>query len=354
MAASSLRILIVKLSSLGDVVHALPVVADILASRPEASIDWVVEPAFAPLLSRVAGIAEVIELPLRRWRRNGWWHRSTRSGFRAFLKRLRHTRYDAVIDLQGLSKSALVAWLARGPSYGLANRSEGSSHEWPARWLATRPIRVEPKSHALDRSRQLVAQALGTATDMPPSFGLRPAQPASQDRDAQADADRVVFVHGSSRDDKLWPEANWIELAQRIVAAGGTVALPHADATERSRAERIAETVAPDAGTRAGTGTGSKANAGCEVWPAMDMAALIDRMAATAGVIGVDSGPSHVAVALDLPHVQIYNHPTAWRTGPQRRHGHAHQVSIEALPTPTVDAVWNAWQQVRVERRRAP
>jgi heptosyltransferase-1 len=78
----------------------------------------------------------------------------------------------------------------------------------------------------------------------------------------------------------------------------------------------------------------------------MDLGALIDRMAASGGAIGVDSGPSHIAVALDLPHVQIYNHPTSWRTGPQARHGHRHQVSIEAQPTPGVDEVWTAWRSV--------
>jgi heptosyltransferase-1 len=82
----------------------------------------------------------------------------------------------------------------------------------------------------------------------------------------------------------------------------------------------------------------------------MDLGAFIDRLAATGGAIGVDSGPSHIAVALDLPHVQIYNHPTAWRTGPQVRHGHRHQVSIEAQPTPEIDAVWAAWQQVQGAR----
>jgi heptosyltransferase-1 len=83
-----------------------------------------------------------------------------------------------------------------------------------------------------------------------------------------------------------------------------------------------------------------------EVWPALDLGAFIDRLAATGGAIGVDSGPSHIAVALDLPHVQIYNFPTAWRTGPQQRHGALHQRSIEAQPTPSVDAVLAAWRAV--------
>jgi len=318
------RILIVKLSSLGDVVHALPVIADIHAAHPGAVIDWVVEPGFAPLLGRVGGIAEVIELPLRRWGRSGWLGAAARGEVRGFVRRLRRERYDAVIDLQGLTKSALVTLAARGRSYGLANRTDGASHEWPARWLVTHAIRVEAHSHALDRSRELVARAVGTSPTGAPVFGLASARLATADRN------RIVFVHGSSRADKLWPEASWIGLGRRLVAAGRTIALPRADADEQTRALRIAAALG-DA---------------CEVWPAMDLGALIDRMAATGGAIGVDSGPSHIAVALDLPHVQIYNHPTAWRTGPQARHGHRHQVSIEAVPTPGVDAVWAGWQQV--------
>ena len=319
----SVRILIVKLSSLGDVVHALPVVADIRRAHPQALIDWVVEPAFAPLLRRVRGIAEVIEMPLRRWSADGLsW--SALKELRAFVRRLRRERYDAIIDLQGLTKSAIVARLARGPSFGLANRTEGASHEGPARWLVTRAIRVEPRSHALDRSRELVGKALAVGVDSPPSFGLEVAN-------RERAGDRVVFIHGTSRDDKLWPEASWIELGRRIVAAGGKIALPQSGPVEQARAARVAAAI----------------GAAAEVWPAMHLDALIDRMAGAAGAIGVDSGPSHIAVALDLPHVQIYNHPTSWRTGPQERHGHRHQVSVEAMPTPTIEAVWAAWQQVR-------
>lgn len=323
-----MRILVVKLSSLGDVVHALPVVADIHASLPGATIDWVIEPGFAPLLGRVRGVAEVIELPLRRWRRNGWLAAAVRGEMRAFARRLRRERYDAVLDLQGLTKSALVSLLARGPSWGLANRTEGAGHEWPARWLATHAVRVEPRSHALDRSRELVAKAIGTSASTPPVFGLAAAMPAPADRG------RVVFIHGTSRADKLWPEASWIELGRRIAAAGGRIGLPRADAEEEARARRVAAALGDAA----------------EVWPALDLGAFIDRLAATGGAIGVDSGPSHIAVALDLPHVQIYNHPTAWRTGPQERHGHRHQVSIEGRPTPGVEAVWAGWQQVREAR----
>jgi len=320
------RVLIVKLSSLGDVVHAMPVVHDILAAHPGALIDWVVEPGFAPLLRRVDGVSTVIECALRRWTR-AWWTGAVRSEWRAFRSQLQGRHYDAIIDLQGLTKSALIAKLAHGVSHGLANRTDGASHEAPARWLVDRAIRIEPHIHALDRSRELAARALGYRVQGSPVFGLRAAAAGP------SGAPTLVFVHGTSRDDKLWPEAAWIALGQRAIAQGWRIALPHAGAVELARTQRLQAAL----GDRA------------EVWPAMDLDALVDRMGATQGVVGVDSGLSHIAVALNLPHVQIYNFPTAWRTGPQAAHGHRHQMSVEGRPTPSLEAVWQAWCTVAAE-----
>jgi heptosyltransferase-1 len=318
------RVLIVKLSSLGDVVHAMPVVHDIVGARPGTQIDWVVEPGFAPLVRRVDGVSEVIECALRRWSGH-WWTRATRAEWRVFRARLQRERYDAVLDLQGLTKSAVIARLAHGVSYGLANRTEGASHEPPARWLVDHAIRIEPRIHALDRSRVLAARALGYALQGAPEFGLRhsAAVPAPG-------APTLVLVHGSSRDDKLWPEDHWIAFGRRVAQQGWRLALPHAGAQELERAQRLQAAL----------------GAAAEVWPSMSLDALVDRMGATQGVVGVDSGLSHIAVALNLPHVQLYNFPTAWRTGPQAAHGHAHQVSVQAQPTPTVDEVWAAWLKV--------
>jgi len=320
------RVLIVKLSSLGDVVHCMPVVHDIRSAFPQAVIDWVVEPGFAPLVRRVSGIGEVIECAIRRWRKV-WWSGTVRSEWRTFRKRMAREQYDAVIDLQGLTKSAFVARLARGPSYGLANRTDGASHEAPARWLVDRAIRIEPRTHALDRSRELVAQALGFAFQGPPVFGLV-GHPDAAARPT------VALIHGTSRDDKLWPEADWVALGRRLMETGHAIGLPHGGAAERERAERIAVALGPAA----------------EVWPAMSLDAIVDRLASMRGVIGVDSGLSHIAVALDLPHVQLYNFPTAWRTGPQASHGHRHQVSVERDPCPTLDEVWSAWCEVSASR----
>ena len=319
-----MRVLIVKLSSLGDVVHSMPVVHDIRASFPDARVDWVVEPGFAPMLRRLTGIGEVIECSLRRWR-GEWWSYQTRVEWKAFVTQLRREHYDAVLDLQGLTKSALIARLARctpgGARFGLANRTDGAGWEPPARWLADKAIRIPPRTHALDRSRELAAQALGYGLQGPPVFGLRAIGSSA------AAARSVVFVHGSSRDDKLWPEANWIALGKRLVADGWRIVLPQGSDEEQARARRLAHAIG---------------DAYCELWPRMNLGLLVDRLGATQGVIGVDSGPSHIAVALDLPHVQLYNFPTAWRTGPQAAHGHRHQVSVGGDSPPLLDDVWSA------------
>ena len=324
-----MRVLIVKLSSLGDVVHTMPVVHDICAAHPGAFIDWVVEPGFAPLVRRVQGIHSSIECALRRWRKR-WWTREVHHEWQLFRDAMRGERYDAIIDFQGLTKSALIARIARGPRYGLGNRTEGASHEWPARWLVDHPIDIAPRIHALDRARVLAARVLGYEVKGPPVFGLRPHALEATER-------TMVFVHGSSREDKLWPEAHWIELGRRVMGLGWRIGLPQAGRAEEARAQRIAAAIGP----------------ACEVWPAMGLDALADRMGAAHGVIGVDSGLSHIAVALDLPHVQIYNFPTAWRTGPLVAHGHAHQVSVQGDPAPDLETVWNAWREVWAQFQQA-
>ena len=325
-----MRVLIVKLSSLGDVVHAMPVVHDIHNYHSQAEVDWVVEPAFAPMVKRIQGVARVIECPLRRWRK-GWWKEDVRNEWRAFRRTLSSIRYDAILDLQGLTKSAIVARMADGPTFGLANRTDGSSYERPAGWLVDRAIHIEPRIHAVDRSRVLAAQALGHRFASTPTFGLRVTTTAK----TAATNSILVFVHGTSRDDKLWPEADWIELGRRAIRAGWRVALPQAGAAEHARARRIATLIGEE----------------CEVWPTMSIDELIDRMGCADGVIGVDSGLSHIAVALGLPHVQVYNFPTSWRTGPQHGDDSVHQTSIEGQPSPSVDAVWDAWCRIGVALR---
>ena len=328
-----MNILIVKLSSLGDVVHAMPAVQDIRRALPQAQIDWVVEQGFAPLVQRCAGVRRVIPVELRRWRKAPFAAR-TRLAWKGFRADLQAQAYDAVIDLQGLSKSALVAWLARlapgGRRYALANRTEGSGYEAPTRWVADVAIPIEPHVHAVARSRELCARALGYAVPAPEVFGLQPAgsgdAPERTAVDVLGARACVALVHGSSRADKQWPAAHWIELAHHLDAQGLDVALLHGSDDEQRRSEALAREM-PNA----------------RVWPRLSLDVLTDALAGCAGVIGVDSGLSHIAVALDLPHVQLYNFDTAWRTGPV---GRPRQRSVYARPAPSVAAVWQAWQTV--------
>ena len=357
------KILIVKLSSLGDVVHTLPGVQDIRAARPGAQIDWVVEKSFAPLLSPLlapgAGLHRVIPCELRRWRKS-FWTAATRAEWRAFKMQLQADHYDAVIDLQGLTKSAVVARLARlsatGQRYALANQTEGSGYEAPTRLVADVAIAVEPHIHAMQRSRQLCARALGYALPPTLNYGLKTA--LTHIERAQSAPETIAFVHGSSRADKQWPVEHWIALGRLLNTLGYRIALPHGSADELARCQLIAaelngdmEGTEPDAGPPQGElrplvgqrSTRSDKREGAIIWPRLSLDALTQQLAQCAGVIGVDSGLSHIAVALDLPHVQIYNFDTAWRTGPLAHASADRQVSVYAQPTPTVQAVWDAW-----------
>ena len=308
----------------------MPALQDIRGGVPNAQIDWVVERAFAPLVQRCEGVRRVIACELRRWSKSPL-SSGTRSEWRAFRNELQSEVYDAIIDLQGLTKSALVARVASlapgGKRYALANQTEGSSYEAPTRWAADVALPVATRIHAVQRSRELCARALGYEIPIYQGFRVLARIDRAPGAIENIATRCVAWVHGTSREDKCWPEAHWIELGRRLVDQGCTLGLPHGNDAERERSERLAAAL----GTRAA------------VWPRLDPGALADRLAACFGVIGVDSGPSHIAVALGLPHVQIYNFDTAWRTGPVDG---SRQLSVFARPTPSVDAVWQAWQSV--------
>jgi heptosyltransferase-1 len=199
----------------------------------------------------------------------------------------------------------------------MANRTEGSAYEAPTRWVADVALPCEWHSHALDRARHVCAQALGYALPNHLQTGLQ----ALPHPDVQART--VALVHGSSRADKAWPLAHWQTLAHTLQQQGFALALPYANDAELQTAQAVAS-ACPSA----------------VIWPRCDLVELTQRLAACMGVVGVDSGVSHIAVALGLPHVQIYNFDTAWRTGPK---GCAWQQSVFAKPTPSPAAVLSAW-----------
>jgi heptosyltransferase-1 len=316
------RILLVKLSSLGDVVQTLPVIHDIQFHVPGARVDWVVEEAFAGLLRQVPSLERVLPVAQRRWRHARWSApvRRERAEFRALL---REPAYDAVLDLQGLIKSALVARQARLAPGGFratfGNRSELCGYEWPVRFLVQKAVPMPRRIHAVARTRWLAAAALGYGTDV---VDTPPVYPWA--RSDTADVPQVLFAHGTTRADNEWPEANWVALGRRFAAAGFRILLPQAGEREAAFARRVADAL----------------GAAALVLPPMNLQVLLARMAQASGLVGVDSGVAHMGVALGLPLVQIFSQPRVWRAGPV---GQPHQAAVGGDHVPEVDEVWTAW-----------
>lgn len=332
-----MKILIVKLSSLGDVVQTLPVVADLhqaLAPLGGCEIDWVVEEAFAAIPMRLVGhkgLNRVIPIGQRRWRKS-YFSSATRRERIAFAALLKTTVYDVVIDCQGLIKSALVARMARLSAQGLrgsfANASDACSYEWPVKWLLTHNQIMPRRIHAVERTRLLVAKMLGfeAQTDIwqSPATVAFNRLPAPTQTSTQP---LVMFTHGTTRLDNEWPLAKWQQVAQALIRSGMSIVLPHANERELIFCQTLRTTLGEQ----------------IQILPRMGLSDLLDQMALCHSVVGVDSGLSHLAVALNLPHVQIFSQDRAWRAGPS---GKLHQVAIGGKRCPDAAEVLQAWKDV--------
>ncbi|NRO98206.1 lipopolysaccharide heptosyltransferase I [Paraburkholderia sp. NMBU_R16] len=297
------KILIVRVSSLGDVVHNMPAVADIRRRYPGAEIDWLVEESFADLVRLVAGVRQAIPFSLRRWRKEPLAAATWRE-IRALRRSLAAERYDVVIDCQGLIKTAWVASWARRPVVGLGNRTDGAGYEWPARFFYDRLVPIAPRTHVVERTRQLVAAALELPAPTPADdidFGLDTSRAASAlaALGLNLPVPYAVFVHATSRADKQWPDANWLELGRALVSRGMSLVLPWGNDAERATSERLAR----------------EFNAAAIVPPRLSLPAVVGLLDAAAVTVGVDTGLVHIAAALERPTVELYNFATAWRTG---------------------------------------
>jgi heptosyltransferase-1 len=288
-------VLVVRPSSLGDVVHALALVADVRAHRPELAVDWVAEEAFAPLVALDRGVRRVIPVALRRWRRRPLAPATWRE-IAAFRRELRRETYAAVLDLQEQVKGALVARLARGPRHG----PDRASIREPVATLAHghhHPI--DSDQHLIDRCRQLAAAALGYRAEGPPRFGIAAPPPAAGA--PVPDRPYVVFLHATSRADKLWPEAHWRALIVAFAREGFAVVLPWGDAVERARSDRLAA-----------------GEAAAQVPPRQPLPALATLLARAELAVGVDTGLVHLAAALGTPTVSLFVATDARLAGVER------------------------------------
>lgn len=276
-----MRILVVRLSALGDIVQALPALTDLRQAHPEATIDVATDERFADIPRLHAGVDRVIPLALKRWK-NSLGRRKTWTEVAAAVRALRQQPYDLVIDLHGLNKSAIVTWLARG------RRKAGPSPVYCGEALAPRlydqqldpPYTPEP----VPRMKKFVAHALGRTLDLPMDYGLKArwAGPSSR---------QVALIHSASTEDKLWPEAHWIALGRDLVAQGLEPVLLWGSQAEFERAQRLAQ----------GIGPGS-----CQIGARQSIAQWATELSRCRLVVGLDTGLTHLAAAAGVPCLALF------------------------------------------------
>jgi len=308
------RILLVKLSSLGDVVHLAPAVTDLRERRPDARIAWAVEGPYADLVRLHPGVDEVIPVGLRALRARPWSPAAWRA-LRASRRALRAGRWDYVVDAQGLLKSACVARWSRSPLFGLDSRS--ARERIAARFYDVK-VAVRRDMHAVERNRALFGEIFGYVPDPPARYGL--AAPAAPPPWVPAGR-YAVLLHAASRREKRWPEDRWAALARLLAGDGYAVVFPGGTVAEREAAARLARSAGPAASAA----------------PAMALSEAAALLAHASGVIGVDTGLTHLAVALGVPTVGLYCSTSPRLTG---LHGGELAVSLGGPGAPPeVDAV---------------
>ncbi|MBL8288416.1 MAG: lipopolysaccharide heptosyltransferase I [Rubrivivax sp.] len=275
-----MRLLIVKTSSMGDVVHALPVVADVLRHDPTVAIDWLVEAGYAAIPQLHPGVKRVLPMSWRKWR-GALTSAATWKAMRELKAELQRDPYDLVLDLQGLVKSALWARQARGPVAGYDRKS---AREPLAAWAYARHATVPKDLHAVQRCRLLAAAHLGyPAPKEPPDFGLRPPAPGWGPK-----APYAVLIPNASRKEKRWPERHWVAVGKRLRERGLLPIVLWGTDDEQTLAERIA--------------------ADCEgdVPPFMRVGEMAAVLGGARQVVGLDTGFTHLAAALGRPTLGIY------------------------------------------------
>ena len=286
-----MRVLLVKTSSLGDVIHALPALTDAARAIPGITFDWVVEEGFAEIPTWHPAVGKVIPVAIRRWRKDIW--QTIKSGeWRRFKQSLRAEKYDLVIDAQGLVKSA---WLTRYVNAPVAGLDKNSAREPLASRFYQRRLAVARGQHAVERLRQLFAVALGY--DLPKGLG-----------DYGLDVERlielprnkpyVLFLHGTTWDTKHWPEVYWRDLALRMADKGVEVRLPWGNPAEKARAERIANGLS-----------------NAVVLPKLNLAGVARVLASASACVAVDTGLGHLAAALDVPTISLFGPTNPGLTG---------------------------------------
>ena len=274
-------VLVVRPSSLGDIVYALALVSDVVRHRPGLAVDWVAEDSFVDLVRLDSRIRRVVPLALRRWR-HAPLARATWRDMAAFRRAMREERYDAILNLQEQVKGAVVSWFAQGTRHGL---DRANIREPIATLVDHVHHPVSRNLHIVDRCRGIAAAALGYVADGPPRWQFSPPAIAS----ALPAGPFALAFHATSRPDKQWPEPHWSALVTHFARAGFTTLLPWGSAQEEARSRRIAD-----------------AAEGAVVPPRQSLPELATLARRAEIVVGVDTGLTHLAAALGTATVAIF------------------------------------------------
>jgi len=288
-----MKVLIVKTSSMGDVIHTFPAVEDALRGRPDVTFDWCVEEAFAGIVALHPAIRTIHKVAIRRWRKQLVDGRTWRE-MAGLRKTLRASRYDLVIDAQGLLKSALVAIQAGAP---IAGFDRASAREPSATLFYQRKFSVPRDLHAIERTRRLFGLALGYEPD--PSV-LESGLMTPVGGRSGVDGKTAFLLHGTSREDKKWPVEDWIATAQQLAARQITPVTTWSNEVEKAVAEAISAAVPS-------TVLVAKS-------PLGEIAAILGHSTLA---IGADTGLTHLASAFGLPTVAIFLATEPGLTGPR-------------------------------------
>ena len=283
------KILFIKTSSLGDVIHNMPAVSEAQARVPGARIAWVVEEAYVPLVRLHPAVAEIIPVAARRWRKAPFspatWREIT-----ARRRAIGVERYDTVIDTQGLLRTGMLSRSARGKRHGYDRRS---IREPLASMFYDVRHAVARERHAIERNRLLTGLALGYRPEGPPDYGLH------RERLREGNRPYAVFLHGTARPEKEWAAENWISLGKALQSRGVDLVLPWGNEREHARAAHLAANIAKG-----------------RVADAMPLDRMARLIAGAQFVVGVDTGLLHLAAALGVPLVAIFSGSRPDLTGP--------------------------------------
>lgn len=282
------RILIVKVTALGDIIQAQPIVADLHRAFPGVEVDWAADELFADVARWNSLVRRVHAAPLKQFKKA-----RSMSDLRAIfasIGALRAERYDAICDIQGVYKTAIIARIARSHQrFGYLNQDLG---ERGAAFAYSHRFEPRPRFPTVEAMRITVAQALGYTFEATPTYSLRiPGADTLQLPDTRGIA---MLLHGTSKDDKKWTHEGWIATARRLVLHGLHVLLPWGSDKERDAALAIARDVP-----------------GVSVLPRLSVLEIAQYIANAALVVGTDTGFTHLAHALERPTVLILTATTA-------------------------------------------